>query len=119
MYRYEYKGLEDFWKTFFTIEERILEKPEQKTSKTVTENDVTTIELDLPGYKKSGISVNVDGDLLLVKIEGDRGNKTYKYTLTETANVSKISSKFLDGVLTIFVPHVVKDSQKSFKIEVE
>lgn len=113
--RHTYDFFDKYWSPFFSYETTV----EDKASKITNEDDKTTIEIDLPGYKKSGISITVEKDLLLVKVEGDRGNKTYKYKLTDLANVSKISSKFSDGVLTIAIPVSKKPDETTFKIEVE
>jgi HSP20 family molecular chaperone IbpA len=72
------------------------------------------IEIDLPGYKKSDIKITADFKYIFVNVSGTRGAKTYKFKLTETSDVPKISSKMEDGVLTIVVP--VKESSKPIDI---
>ena len=72
------------------------------------------IEIDLPGYKKSDIKITADFKYIFVNVSGTRGAKTYKFKLTETSDVPKISSKMEDGVLSIVVP--VKESSKPIDI---
>ena len=67
----------------------------------------TEIVWDVPGFKKEEIKVAVVGGKLSISLDGARGKKTIRFKLNDVANVSKISSSLVDGVLTILVP--VKD----------
>lgn len=75
-----------------------------ETAKIVSEDDKSKITIDLPGYKKSGIKITFENGNLFVKVEGERGKKTYKFSVTEIGDIDNISSTFEDGVLTILVP---------------
>lgn len=68
------------------------------------DKDEAVVEIDLPGYKKEEISVKVEGKYLVTSVDGKRGKKSIKRLLTDSADVSKISAKFEDGILTIIVP---------------
>lgn len=80
------------------------------------EKGKTLIEIDLPGYKKENIKITTTGKLLEVVATGVRGDKSYKYTLTDSADGSKISSKFEDAILTIEIP--VKEAAKPKEIKI-
>ena len=80
------------------------------------EKDKTVVEIELPGYKKENLKITTTGKLLEVIATGTRGDKSYKYTLTDAADVLKISSKFEDAILTIEIP--VKEASKPKEIKI-
>jgi len=80
------------------------------------EKDKTLVEIDLAGYKKENIKVTTTGKLLEIIATGIRGDKSYKYSLTDSADVSKISSKFEDAILTIEIP--IKESAKPKEVKI-
>lgn len=93
----------------------------------VVETDKSfTVKADVPGVKKEDIKLNVDGDVLSLSVqkseskedkkEDENGKVKYHRTerssawvqrslrLPESADLSKISAKYTDGVLHMEVP---------------
>ena len=80
------------------------------------EKDKTIIEIELPGYKKENIKITTTGKLLEISATGARGDKSYKYSLTDSADASKISSKFEDAILTVEIQ--IKEASKPKEIKI-
>ncbi len=91
------------------------------------------IETDLPGFTKDQISIKVDKDVLIISAsvekEEEKSNKKYhkkerisrscsrSINLPENVDVSQISAKYENGVLTLTLPK--KEPEKSEKIEIK
>lgn len=105
---YTSKDIDDMVK-FWTDELKV--NYEKSITSTVVKVDDTgaIVEVELPGYKKDEISVTVEENVLLVKVDGKRGKKTVKRVLGKCADISSISTSFEDGILTITVPCVKKN----------
>jgi HSP20 family molecular chaperone IbpA len=107
----------DFFDTFSKPTWDIVWTTSVKSSENIKqEKDKTIVEIELPGYKKENIKVVTTGKLLEVVATGARGDKSYNYTLTDSADVSKISSKFEDAILTIEIP--IKESAKPKEVKI-
>lgn len=100
----------------------------------ISEDDKTYfIEADLPGFTKDQISVKVDKDILTISAsnEKEEEKQTKKYhkkervsksctrsiSIPENVDVSNISAKFENGVLTLTLPK--KEPEKTNQIEIK
>jgi HSP20 family molecular chaperone IbpA len=77
--------------------------------------DKSIIKVDVPGYKKSDIVVDVEEDKLNIKLDGNRGKKQYRFKLTD-ADLDNITSKLEDGILEIVVVSK-KTNKKTIEIK--
>lgn len=73
-----------------------------------------TIKLVVPGYGKEDFSINVEGNELNILV--DKYKKVY--TIGEGIDVSSISAKCVNGILTINLPKKVAD-KKVVKVKVQ
>jgi len=82
------------------------------------EDDVLTMEFEVPGLSKKDIKVQADENHRELSIEGENEKRTFnkKYKLSEEWNIKKTSAEVKDGILKVFVPKV--DEKKSKLIEV-
>ena len=93
-------------------------KVEQKKNGTVESKDgKSTITLDVPGFKREEIKINIQDKKLVVAMNGKRGEKKYIYTLFETADLNSIAAKLEDGVLTIEVSTKPEPAPIEIKIQ--
>ena len=93
------------------------------------------IEVLLPGFSKEDLSLNVQNNLLTIKVEKEKEEKVeaYKYArrefdavnfekqyrLPKTVDVEKISAQFENGVLNIELPKKEEALEKApFEIKV-
>lgn len=91
-------------------------RPAYRTS--ATENDYT-IEVNLPGVSKSGLSINVEDDVLtvtgetatgtpkgwkVVHRELPQGDYLLKLRIDDQIDQEKIAAKLKDGVLNVTLP---------------
>lgn len=83
-----------------------------------TENGIPSVQIDLPGYKKDEITIELDTDTLTVTANNEsRGKKVYRVYVSEYIDTDKITSTLENGVLTIKAE--VYDECKPRKIEVK
>jgi HSP20 family protein len=94
-----------------------------------------SIELAVPGMKKSDFKIEVNGDIMTISSEKESENseegknywkKEYNYssfsrsfTLPETANRDKIAATYKDGILVLNVPKnegAIKNSVKKITV---
>jgi HSP20 family protein len=82
------------------------------------DNDVLTMEFDVPGLSKKDINVKVEDTVL--SIEGDNENRTFnkRYNIQEDWDVSKTSAAVKDGVLTVSIPKVEEKKAKVIEVSV-
>lgn len=102
----------------------------QSTNDLVFENDDSyKVEVELPGFKKENIEVNVDGDYLTVDAIKEppsdeekplyrNRSKTFKksYKMGATIDRDDISADFTDGVLTIILKKKEAAKKRTVKI---
>ena len=98
---------------------------------TVETDEAFILELALPGWEKSDVTLEVDGELLLVNGERDTANQPeYRrrefgltkfeksFHLPETVDVDTISASLEQGVLAITLPKVPEAQPVRKAIEV-
>jgi HSP20 family molecular chaperone IbpA len=69
--------------------------------------DLSVVEVEVPGYPKDNLDVSVEGDsLLVITAEGteNREERTYEYELPSDANISEVDAQYEYGVLEVTVP---------------
>ena len=89
-----------------------------KACRNFTENGNPSVQIDLPGYKKDEVTLELDTDTLTVTAKNEsRGEKVYQVYVSEYIDTDKISSTLENGVLTIKAE--VCDECKPRKIEVK
>ena len=82
------------------------------------EDDVLTMEFDVPGLSKKDISIKVEDSVLL--IEGDNDDRTFnkRYNISEDWDASKTSAKVKDGVLRVSIPKIEEKKTKVIDVTV-
>ncbi|MEM9080921.1 MAG: Hsp20/alpha crystallin family protein [Verrucomicrobiota bacterium] len=92
-----------------------------------TEKDEAWVgEVDLPGFTKEEVSVNLDKDrVLLIEAkqneESERAFKrpvaTFRLRLPQEADAEKVNAGLENGVLTVTLTKITPDSQRERRIE--
>jgi len=97
-------------------------------------DDRYTLELSAPGFSRDDFSLNVENNVLTVRVENstdsnkDSGyihrefsynNFSRSWTLPETVNLEMISAKYEAGLLLVNVPFNVENKTKSFNIDID
>ena len=102
----------------------------------ITEDDKEfVVKAELPEVKKEDVKVKVEDDVLTIRgerkaekeekgkkyhrIERSYGSFERSFTLPETADASKVSSEFKDGVLTVHLPKNPNAKPKAIEIKVQ
>ena len=100
------------------MDECFEQQPRRDTRNMKVENDVLTMEFDVPGLSKKDINVKVEDTVL--SIEGDNDNRTFnkRYNIQEDWDVSKTSAAVKDGVLTVSIPKVEEKKAKVIEVSV-
>lgn len=96
-----------------------LYKPQRETRNMSIDNDVLTMEFDVPGLSKKDINVKVEDTIL--SIEGDNEKRTFnkRYNIQEDWDVSKTSASVKDGVLIVSIPKVEEKKTKVIEVSVK
>lgn len=91
---------------------------------------VITVQADMPGVDKEGVSINVKDDQLTINgkvalpAEGETllhkeyevGNYFRQFTLSDVIDQEKITAKMTDGVLTLTLPKAEKAVPRKIEI---
>ena len=99
-------------------------------------DDALLIEIDLPGVPKDAVSVNIENRTLTIKgerkrevVEKDKEGKIQRterafgafaraFTLPESADVTKVTADYKDGVLTIAIPRAEESKPRAIEVKV-
>ena len=96
------------------------------------DEDKITILADMPGVKKDGLSLQLEGDVLsvegivsielpekLVPLYNEFGGERFarSFTLSHELDASRIDAKLNEGVLTVFIPKA--EALRARKIDVK
>jgi len=82
-----------------------------------TEDNKSQIRMETPGVKKEDIDITYDQNVLTVTY--DKGSTKFKkrFGLKESVyDVKNIVTSYVDGLLTITVPRIVKEKSEPIKI---
>lgn len=98
--------------------DEVFKKPQRDTRNMKLEDDVLTMEFDVPGLSKKDISVKVEDSVL--SIEGDNEKRTFnkRYNISEDFDVTKTSATVKDGVLTVSIPKMEEKKAKVIEVSV-
>jgi HSP20 family protein len=101
------------------MDEFFEQQPRRDTRNMKVENDVLTMEFDVPGLSKKDINVKVEDTVL--SIEGDNEKRTFnkRYNIQEDWDVAKTSAIVKDGVLTVSIPKVEEKKAKVIEVSVK
>ena len=87
--------------------------------KTSVDGSNLVLYVYLAGTNKQDVSVKVDNSVLVVRAKNKIGYDKWEYSkrwqLPDSANVSRISSNMVDGVLKVVIPTV--NSSRSIDVE--
>ena len=107
----------------WNLVDELIKRNHFNTKTTTTDNmkledDVLTMEFDVPGLSKKDISIRVEDSVL--SIEGDNEKRTFnkRYNIQEDWDVSKTSAAVKDGVLTVSIPKVEEKKAKVIEVSV-
>jgi HSP20 family protein len=94
------------------------------------------IEVDLPGVAKDAVSVHIENRTLTIKgerkretVAEDKGDKVQRtervfgtfvraFALPETADTTKVTAEYKDGVLTLSIPRAEETKPRSIEVKV-
>ena len=88
--------------------------------KTDSDEDGVTLTMDVPGYNKKLIDVNVSGEKLSIEGKahsGDTDGFNHAFTINDNLDSDGIDATVIDGVLTVSIPYA--ETVKPRKIEVK
>jgi len=83
------------------------------------EDDVLSIEFDVPGLSKKDISVTIKENVLSIIGENDSRTFNKSYKISEDLDVSKTTAETKDGVLTISIPKLEEKKAKVIEVKVK
>jgi HSP20 family protein len=94
------------------------------------------IEVDLPGVAKDAVAVHIENRTLTIKgerkretVAEDKGDKVQRtervfgtfvraFALPETADTTKVTAEYKDGVLTLSIPRAEESKPRSIEVTV-
>lgn len=103
----------------WNLMDEVFNHPQRETRNMKVEDDVLTMEFDVPGLSKKDINVKVEDSILF--IEGDNERRTFnkRYSVSEDWDVAKTSASVKDGVLTVLIPKVEEKKAKVIEVSVK
>ena len=117
------KLVNDFFKdldSIFTQSGRKPIKPESKNYKTDSDENGVTLTMEIPGYNKDMVSIDITDDDLIIEgtpHTGDTDGFTQKFSLGDKLDPEDIDATIVDGILTLSVSY--KEETKPRKVEVK
>jgi len=86
--------------------------------------DGAYLMFEVPGFNKSNLNVELDGDRLTIQgkktyiLNGKEKTKTIsqKFSVGSNYDASQMEATVEDGILTVFVPDLVKKEKKQIKL---
>lgn len=103
----------------WNLMDEVFNHPQRETRNMKVEDDILTMEFDVPGLSKKDINVKVEDSILF--IEGDNERRTFnkRYSVSEDWDVAKTSASVKDGVLTVLIPKVEEKKAKVIEVSVK
>tara|TARA_R100000988_G_C4001934_1_gene169655 strand:+ start:1092 stop:1481 length:390 start_codon:yes stop_codon:yes gene_type:complete len=107
----------DPFKDFFTTFGKVFDD-ERRLTDIKDDGDVYTVSVELPGYKKGDVKIEINDNNLTLSAEKE-GKNTYKNTFSIKTDVdtNSITASLEYGILTLTLPK--KEVSKPRKIKVE
>ena len=78
-----------------------------------------TIKIELPGVKKEDISVEVEGDSLVISAKRDSKEYSRSFRIPGSVDTSCIDGRSEDGILTLTLPKRKPPKKDSHKINIK
>ena len=78
--------------------------------------DNYTISVELPGYKRSEVKLEVVGNTLQLTAENTKGKYVKSWSLSDS-DLEKVTSKLEDGVLNVTIPKLPSATPKVIDIQ--
>jgi HSP20 family protein len=129
------KSIDRLFDEFFTREPLELSERGFGALDVVEENDRFLIKVDLPGFNKNDIKVNLDDNILTIECtrEEEKTQKEKNYLRTErfygkfsrsvslpnTIDANRISAEYKNGVLTLNLPKKEEARPKTIDIKID
>ena len=103
----------------WNLMDEVFKQPQRDTRNMRLEDDVLTMEFDVPGLSKKDIKVKVEDSVLY--IEGDNEKRTFnkRYSISEDFDVAKTTAIVKDGVLTVSIPKMEEKKAKVIEVSVK
>lgn len=103
----------------WNLMDEVFKQPQRDTRNMRLEDDVLTMEFDVPGLSKKDIKVKVEDSVL--NIEGDNEKRTFnkRYSISEDFDVAKTTAIVKDGVLTVSIPKMEEKKAKVIEVSVK
>lgn len=83
------------------------------------EDDLLSMEFDVPGLSKKDISVTFEDNILSIIGETDSRTFNKSYKISEDWDVVKTTAETKDGVLTISIPKLEEKKAKVIEVKVK
>lgn len=113
----------DMFDRFERSMERMFEMPDFssivdfKTAKIDTDEKNVLVSVDIPGFEKSEIKIDIDGRLIniVAKKESDKERKSvsYTYSLPSLVDIKDSKAKYENGVLKLTLPKIKEVEAKN------
>jgi len=84
-----------------------------------------TLTLDVPGFSKKDLSLEIDKSLGLLSVIGEKEingkkrkvNKSIRHQKLRTVDLDKVEAKVQDGVLTVFIKELeIKETKRQISL---
>ena len=107
----------DPFKDFFTTFGKVFDD-ERRLTDIKDDGDVYTVSVELPGYKKGDVKIEINDNNLTLSAEKE-GKNTYKniFSIKTDVDTNSITASLEYGILTLTLPK--KEVSKPRKIKVE
>ena len=106
----------------WSLLEDMAERALSNTSKTATmdiEDDILTMNFDVPGLSKSDIKIAIEDKV--ITLEGETESRTFnkQYKLSDEWDIHQTEAKVKNGVLTLTIPKMKIQKKKVLEIIVK
>ena len=106
----------------WSLLEDIAERAINNTSKTATmdiEEDILTMNFDVPGLSKSDIKITIEDKV--ITLEGETESRTFnkQYKLSDEWDIHQTEANVKNGVLTLTIPKMKIQKKKVLEIIVK
>ena len=106
----------------WSLLEDIAERAINNTSKTATmdiEDDILTMNFDVPGLSKSDIKIAIEDKV--ITLEGETESRTFnkQYKLSDEWDIHQTEANVKNGVLTLTIPKMKIQKKKVLEIIVK
>jgi len=123
-----FKNFNNIWKEF----DKVIEKSFRnfpsifdKKSDITSDDKNVYVEIDMPGFEKSDIKIEVKRGYLTICAEKEVTKKkgkskrsaNYAYYINTDVDITKANASYQEGILKVTLPKTGKDKESNIKIE--